>query len=265
MSHDRIDWRHQIFATGCAGLLCLVSWGCHDEPAVSARSYPEIQKSTDEQPGAESSTDSTDLTSPPARVDANSVQEGSAVSGTAPDATPSAGPGEPVSPNAPESVGTPSHGSTAEPPPVSPENPLPARHFVVEGPGDALRIGFDDLDLLKIINMEPVTSDCVEKMPPWLRALDGKHVRIRGYMKPSGVDSEIPEFVFVRSTDLCCFGPKGKVYHLIAVKLKPKTTTDYIELKPFDVVGKFRIEKVELDDGLIFLLYHIDDAAIIRK
>ncbi len=118
---------------------------------------------------------------------------------------------------------------------------------------------------MKLINMDTVTSDCIEMMPAWLRDLNGKHVRIRGYMKPSGLAEGIPEFVFVRSTDLCCFGPKGKVYHLIAVKLKAGTTTDYIELKPFDVVGNFRIEKIELDDGLIFLLYHIDDAAIIRK
>jgi hypothetical protein len=139
------------------------------------------------------------------------------------------------------------------------------REFSAEGPEGALRITFDDLDLMKLLNMDPVTSDCVERMPAWLRGLDGKKVRVRGFMKPSGVTEGIPQFVFVRSTDLCCFGPKGKVYHLIAVTLKPGLTTDYIELKPFDVVGKFKIDKVELDDGLIFLLYHIDDATIIRN
>jgi hypothetical protein len=64
---------------------------------------------------------------------------------------------------------------------------------------------------------------------------------------------------------MCCFGPKGKVYHMAAVKLKPKTTSDYIELKPFDVTGKFRIEKVERDEGFIVLLYHIDNAVIVQK
>jgi hypothetical protein len=139
------------------------------------------------------------------------------------------------------------------------------REFSVDGSHGALRITFDDLDLMKLLNMDPVTSDCVEKMPAWLKGLDGKTVRVRGFMKPSGVTEGIPYFAFVRSTDLCCFGPKGKVYHLIAVKLKPGLTTEYIELKPFDVEGRFRIEKVELDEGLIFLLYHIDDAAIIRS
>lgn len=139
------------------------------------------------------------------------------------------------------------------------------REFAVEGPEGALRVTFDDLDLMKLLNMDPVTPDCVDRMPHWLKGLSGKTVRLRGFMKPSGVTEGIPQFVFVRSTDLCCFGPKGKVYHLIAVTLKPGMTTDYIELKPFDVVGRFRIEKIELDDGLIFLLYHIDDATIIRN
>lgn len=139
------------------------------------------------------------------------------------------------------------------------------REFSVEGPQEALRVNFDDLDLMKLLNMDPVTPDCIDKMPGWLKDLNGKTVRIRGFMKPSGVTEGIPQFVFVRSTDLCCFGPKGKVYHLIAVTLKKGLTTDYIELKPFDVVGKFRIEMIQLDEGLIFLLYHIDEAAIIRS
>ncbi len=137
--------------------------------------------------------------------------------------------------------------------------------FEVEGPDGALRINFGDLDLQKLLNMNSITPDCVDKMPKWLKGLAGKKVRIRGYMKP-GVQAEgIPQFVFVRSTDMCCFEPKGRVDHLVATTLKPGVTTDYIALKPFDVVGTFRIDKIELDDGMIILLYHIDDAAIIRN
>ena len=134
-----------------------------------------------------------------------------------------------------------------------------------EVPDDASRITFDDLDLFKLLNMDPVTSDCVERMPESLRQLDGKRIVIRGFMKPSPVSEGMPQFLLVRSTDMCCFGPKGKVYHMIAVLLKPPTTTSYIELKPFDVVGTFHIEKIELEPGTVFLLYHLEDAAIIRS
>lgn len=140
------------------------------------------------------------------------------------------------------------------------------RKFAVEGPAGALRVGFDDLDLLKILRMDPVTPDCKDKMPAWLQGLSGKPVRIRGFMKPGLLVTGIPQFLLVRDTGLCCFGPKGKIYDMIAVTLKPGTTTDYIELRPFDVVGTFRIEVVTLeDDGTIFGLYYIDDAQIVRK
>jgi hypothetical protein len=140
------------------------------------------------------------------------------------------------------------------------------RVFTEEGPEGALRIGYDDLDLLKILKMDPVTPDCVEKMPGWLLALKGKTVRIRGFMKPGLLLSGIPQFMLVRDTGLCCFGPKGKIYDMIAVTLKPGTTTEYIELRPFDVVGTFRIELLQLEeDGTIFGLYYIDDAVILQK
>lgn len=150
---------------------------------------------------------------------------------------------------------------------LKPSDPVPAnREFVVEGPDKALRVGYDDLDLLKLLKMDPVTPDCIEKMPSWLRALDGKTVRIRGFMKPGLLMEGIPQFTFVRDTGLCCFGPAGKIYDLIAVTLKEGTTTSYIELKPFDVVGKFRIELLQLEgDDEIFGLYYIDDARIIQK
>jgi hypothetical protein len=140
------------------------------------------------------------------------------------------------------------------------------RTFAVEGPGGALRVSFDDLDLLKVLKMDPVTNDCVAKMPAWLSGLNGKPVRIRGYMKPGLLSTDIPEFNLVRDTGLCCFGPKGKIYDLIHVTLKAGTKTDYIELRPFDVAGTFRIEVLELeDDGTIFGLYFIDDAQIFQK
>lgn len=161
--------------------------------------------------------------------------------------------------------------TTAEPaqkPAAETEAALPPRErtFAVEGPDGAIRVGFDDLDLLKILRMDPVTPDCVEKMPGWLQKLDGKKVRIRGFMKPGLLLDGIPQFMFVRDTGLCCFGPKGKIYDMIAVTLKGGTTTDYIELRPFDVVGTFRIKIEQLDDdGTIFGLYYIDDGVIIQK
>ena len=262
------SWKRMLVSAGLTCAVSIVAAGCGDTPANSGTAYPNPPPGLSGVVGVSKNPFSPYPFKPSplwSRRYPRRVSETQAVDNT--DSRTSTRAGAPADSardaETPDDKAAQANPATDAKPAT--EDPARPRTFVVEGPADALRISFVDLDLMKLINMDPVTADCVEKMPEWLRQLDGKQVRIRGYMKPSGLSEGIPQFVFVRSTDLCCFGPKGKVYHLIAVKLKDGTTTDYIELKPFDVTGKFRIEKVELDDGLIFLLYHIDDAAIIRK
>jgi hypothetical protein len=229
-------WRWNVVSTGLACAMCFAAAGCGDPVVNSGVAHPGNPRSGDglARPATETGDGNTPAVNAPS---ADAAQASDAV--TAP--------------------------NTAGADPAAQSDPARPRTFEVEGPSGALRVTFDDLDLLKLIQMDNVTPDCVEKMPDWLKGLSGKQVRVRGYMKPSTQLEKIPQFLFVRSTDLCCFGPKGKVYHMIAVSLKPGTTTSYIELKPFDVVGMFRIEKIQLDDGTIFLLYHIEDGTIIRS
>jgi hypothetical protein len=236
MKTSHRDWRRNVVWTGLAFGACLVLSGCGDAVVNSSVAHPGSggRSATSNGGGAEKATGD---------ASTSATQTG--------DATASVG-----AAGAPQASGTD---------PAAQDDPSKPRTFTAEGPDGALRITFDDLDLLKLLQMDPVTADCVEKMPDWLKGLSAKKVRVRGYMKPGTQLTAIPQFLLVRSTDLCCFGPKGKVYHMIAVSLKPGTTTDYIELKPFDVVGEFRIEKIELDDGTIFLLYHINDGVIIRS
>jgi hypothetical protein len=221
------DWRRNVLMTGLAFTVGLLLAGCNDVLTNSGVAHPG---------------------NPPAENQA-AVSTGASESNAGTVTTDSS--------DSAQANQAPSASDTL----VDPSKP---RNFVAEGPEGALRITFDDLDLFKLLNMEPVTSDCVERMPEWLRGLDGKRIRVRGFMKPSSLSEGLPQFLLVRSTDMCCFGPKGKVYHMIAVILKRPTTTDYIELKPFDVVGTFHIEKIELEPGTVFLLYHLEDAAIIR-
>ncbi len=136
--------------------------------------------------------------------------------------------------------------------------------FKPEGPAKNLRVSFDDLDLLKVINMKPVTKDCIEKMPQWLKDLNGKQVVVRGFMKPAFMSEGIEGFVFVRDSSQCCFGPNPTVHDMIYVRLKLDETTDYIELRPFDVSGTFRIELLESDDSIAGL-YFLDNAQVLTR
>ena len=80
------------------------------------------------------------------------------------------------------------------------------KKFKAEGPDGALRVSYDDLDLLKILNMEPVPVDAADHFPTWLKDLDGKRIRIRGFMYPPFQETEIPFFVLARDNQICCFG-----------------------------------------------------------
>jgi hypothetical protein len=154
---------------------------------------------------------------------------------------------------------------TAEPLPGGPRLLVPERTFRLEGRPRALRVTYDDLDLLRVLNMgDPLPSKetVLEMMPGWLKELDGKTVRLRGFMYPA-YEQELSAFILTRDTGVCCFGPNPKVYYLVGVKLKEGTRTRYIENRPFDVVGTFHIVPV-YTDGQWYQLYKMSDAVVIN-
>lgn len=144
---------------------------------------------------------------------------------------------------------------------------IPEKTFRTEGPEGALRVSYDDLDLLKVLNMEPVIATAPELFPSWLKELDGKRIRLRGYMRPDVLAEDLPFFILARDTQACCFGPNTKAYDIIPTIMRKGVTTDYIHLQPFDLVGNFHINvEMDLDDpNKVEFLYYIDDAILIRK
>ena len=138
------------------------------------------------------------------------------------------------------------------------------RKFKVEGPQKALRISYDDFDLLKILNMEPVTLNATKLMPDWLKQLEGKRIRVRGFMYPPFQEEGLEGFVLARDNQICCFGRDPKPYDIVQVDMRKGKTTHYILNVPFDVVGVFHIDPVELD-GAVHMVYRIDDATVVEK
>ena len=132
--------------------------------------------------------------------------------------------------------------------------------WVAEGPQGAVRVSFDDLDLLKLMNLEPVPIDVEANLPTRITMLDGRRIRVRGFMMPPFATTGLGGFVLARDNELCCFGREPKVYDLIPVKLKDGQTTDYIQMRPFDVVGVLHI----IPDIEAMELYYIDDAVVIQ-
>ena len=133
--------------------------------------------------------------------------------------------------------------------------------FRSEGPEDALRVSFDDVDLLKILNMDPVPANARQMFPEWLKSLDGKRIRIRGFMYPPYRDTGLKAFVVARDNQICCFGKSPKIYDLINVLMRKGETTDYIQGRPFDVVGVLHMEESEFAGEMFWM----DDATVIDK
>jgi hypothetical protein len=140
---------------------------------------------------------------------------------------------------------------------------IPDKKFNAEGKGDekALRVSFDDFDLLKVLNMEPVTEDAPSRMPKWLKDLDGQRIRVRGFMFPPFEEENIPVFTLARDNQICCFGRNPLVYDLVDVFMRKGETADYIQNRPFDVIGTFHIG----DSIVPGELYSMDDAVVIDR
>lgn len=140
---------------------------------------------------------------------------------------------------------------------------IPDKTFRREKNSKAVRVSYDDIDLLKILNMEPVPTDAVEHFPDWLKSLDGKSIRIRGFMYPTFEASGLTSFTLARDNGICCFVRQPKIYDIIAVELASGVTSDYIADKPFDVEGTFRIHP-EADEKELYRLYRIENARVLR-
>jgi hypothetical protein len=155
--------------------------------------------------------------------------------------------------------------ATAADKPRTVELLIPEKSFQRDNASKGLRVSYDDLDLLKVLNLDPVTSNAVELMPSWLKELSGQRIRIRGFMYPTFEPDGIERFVLARDNQICCFGRDPKVYDLVQVDLRAGKTTRYIPpTRAFDVVGTFKIA-LDLVDDKPFGLYYIEDAEIIEK
>ncbi|MDB5389191.1 MAG: hypothetical protein JWM11_4837, partial [Planctomycetaceae bacterium] len=106
---------------------------------------------------------------------------------------------------------------------------VPTKKFKKEGPNKAYRVGFDDIDIEKVLNTKELSVDLPSKMPEWLQKLNGQRIRLRGYMHPGSAFQEdgIKRFIFCRDTSACCFGPDPTIYYLITTTMRSGTSTSY--------------------------------------
>ncbi|MDH7500701.1 MAG: DUF3299 domain-containing protein [candidate division NC10 bacterium] len=85
--------------------------------------------------------------------------------------------------------------------------------------------------------------------PENVKKLDGRKVRITGFMFPLQEGSNIQNFCLLRTTQTCCYGPRPQYNQYIFVEMaKP---TPFRRLDPVTCVGKLMVEPTP-EEGYIY-------------
>ena len=89
-----------------------------------------------------------------------------------------------------------------------------------------------------------------------IEALDGKPIRIRGFILPDSVFQKTgnTRFVLVRDNIECCFGPGAALYDSIVVQMAPGKTADF-SLLPIAVEGVFTVKEWKGPGGRHLAIY----------
>jgi len=213
--------------------------------------------------GPDATADSTDVGA--TKPEATAANPGDAENGAPAETTDSVASNDPPADKPATAEATVEPGASNDAPPPEYKALVKEKKLQKEGDG-ALRLTYDDLDLEKILNMKKAVASAPKLMPEWMHDLDGKKVRLRGFMLPTFEQDGIGRFILCRDTGACCFGPNPTIYYLVEVTMKPGTTTGYIDNRPFDVEGTFKIDLQSIPEtGEVYKLYELRDAAIIKR
>lgn len=118
-------------------------------------------------------------------------------------------------------------------------------------------ISFDDIKF----DMEKGAAFERSMLTPKIEALDGRKIRIRGFILPPPVASGLTRFVLVRDNLSCCFGPGAALYDAIFVEMVDDKSTDYT-ISPVTVEGVFTIRELRDPDDNIMAIYHLDGESV---
>lgn len=124
--------------------------------------------------------------------------------------------------------------------------------------GKAKEITFDDIKL-EMAKGDPYDSSLLTEK---IKALDGKRIKIRGYILPGFQQSGIKQFVLVRDNMECCFGPGAMLHDCILVEMVPPAETSFT-VRPVSVDGIFTIREFRIEEnGNILAIYHMDGTEV---
>lgn len=124
---------------------------------------------------------------------------------------------------------------------------------VVHDPKKLVDKSFDDITF----DIEPDAPFERSMLTPEIEALDGRRIRIRGYILPTAQKRGIKQFVLVRDNMECCFGPGAALYDCILISMVPGSTAEF-SIRPVAVEGTFQIKEFKGFDGKHLAVFHLE-------
>jgi hypothetical protein len=147
-------------------------------------------------------------------------------------------------------------------PPAPPTTPVvkvatPKEPAAAPSPARIVDQTFDDIKF----DIEPDAPFDRSMLTDKVRDLDGKPIRIRGYILPTAQQRGIKQFVLVRDNQECCFGPGAALYDCILVRMQEGKSAEF-SVRPVAVEGKFQVEEFYGPDEKPLAIYRLDGEAV---
>jgi hypothetical protein len=92
-------------------------------------------------------------------------------------------------------------------------------------------------------------ADNDTRAPEKIEKLDGRKVKLTGFMYPLQPGDSIQYFCLLRTTQTCCYGPRPQFNQYVFVEMDEPTL--FYRIDPVSCVGKFRVEPTP-DEGYIY-------------
>jgi hypothetical protein len=148
-------------------------------------------------------------------------------------------------------------GCETAPPPVAPP---PVAKVSTPKEASPARIQDQTFDDIKF-DIEPDAPFDRSMLTDKVRELDGKPIRIRGYILPTAQQRGIKQFVLVRDNQECCFGPGAALYDCILVRMQGDKSAEF-SVRPVAVEGEFKVEEFYGPDEKPLAIYRLDGEAV---
>jgi hypothetical protein len=126
----------------------------------------------------------------------------------------------------------------------------------VKRSGKPVEITYDDLNTEMKEDMKWDAKFLTDR----IKELEGKTVKIAGFMLADFRTKGITEFVMLKNTE-CKFGPGGAPHHVVLVHLGPGEETRYTT-RAVAVEGVLQLKPWEGPDGNTWALYELRDGVV---